>query len=573
MTVPTLLTVFVFLIRWIVVAPQQQQQQSPEIVCLPNGGRCDTHSQCPIWRDQGECTTSRTYMNQYCPASCWQERQETKKDNKKQQQQRKLGNNNKHTNKKMYTTTKTIPCVDRHEHCREWAKEGECEENEQPMKEYCPVACNYCEDGDDELVIEVDVELEERDDHPKCLDRELRCPYWASVGECQKNPNYMELHCAQSCGTCDKAVPQIQRRRQQEVQNLYDDNVDPQALERLLDLSETFGVRQTANGMQREETLEVIQKAATYMETKRQEIESGASSLPAKVISECLNRHDMCSFWALIGECDKNKAYMNTNCAPACNSCHLIDFETRCPPLENPKPALRPGDLNKMFERIVATAPGNRTLTEAERQDLEAQGMTEYTVFVYSRPSNEPATEVSIATDKSLPPWVIILDNFITDEEAASLIRLGYKYEYKRSEDVGAAKFDGSHDSVQSSRRTSENAWCSGLHGCRQEEVPARIHERMSKVMNIDAVNSEDLQILKYEQGQFYRTHHDFIPHQVDRQCGPRILTFFLYLSDVEDGGGTNFPTLDITVQPKKGRALLWPSVYDADPTVSDHRM
>lgn len=59
----------------------------------------------------------------------------------------------------------------------------------------------------------------------------------------------------------------------------------------------------------------------------------------------------------------------------------------------------------------------------------------------------------------------------------------------------------------------------------------------------------------------------------VDRQCGPRILTFFLYLSDVEKGGGTNFPQLDLTIEPKKGRALLWPSVYDSNPMVSDQRM
>jgi prolyl 4-hydroxylase len=58
-----------------------------------------------------------------------------------------------------------------------------------------------------------------------------------------------------------------------------------------------------------------------------------------------------------------------------------------------------------------------------------------------------------------------------------------------------------------------------------------------------------------------------------DRQCGPRILTFFLYLSDVEEGGGTNFPQLDITVMPKLGRALLWPSTLNAEPMKKDGRM
>jgi hypothetical protein len=60
--------------------------------------------------------------------------------------------------------------------------------------------------------------------------------------------------------------------------------------------------------------------------------------------------------------------------------------------------------------------------------------------------------------------------------------------------------------------------------------------------------------------------------HQVDRQCGPRILTFFLYLSDVEAGGGTEFPQLGHTITPKVGRAVLWPSVYDSDPNEIDPR-
>ena len=42
-------------------------------------------------------------------------------------------------------------------------------------------------------------------------------------------------------------------------------------------------------------------------------------------------------------------------------------------------------------------------------------------------------------------------------------------------------------------------------------------------------------------------------------------MTFFLYLSDVEEGGETAFPLLDIAVKPKKGKALLWPSVKDHD--------
>ena len=47
----------------------------------------------------------------------------------------------------------------------------------------------------------------------------------------------------------------------------------------------------------------------------------------------------------------------------------------------------------------------------------------------------------------------------------------------------------------------------------------------------------------------------------------------FLYLSDVEKGGGTKFPNLDLTIMSKKGRALLWPNILDSDPSNKDSHM
>ena len=43
-------------------------------------------------------------------------------------------------------------------------------------------------------------------------------------------------------------------------------------------------------------------------------------------------------------------------------------------------------------------------------------------------------------------------------------------------------------------------------------------------------------------------------------------------VSEVEEGGETAFTRLDIAVKPKRGRALLWPSVLDADLLKSDMR-
>jgi prolyl 4-hydroxylase len=66
--------------------------------------------------------------------------------------------------------------------------------------------------------------------------------------------------------------------------------------------------------------------------------------------------------------------------------------------------------------------------------------------------------------------------------------------------------------------------------------------------------------------------HHDWIDYQADRAEGARILTVFFYLNTVEAGGGTRFPRLDLTVQPVKGRVLIWPSTLNEDPDAKDVR-
>ncbi|RYG69404.1 2OG-Fe(II) oxygenase [archaeon] len=81
-------------------------------------------------------------------------------------------------------------------------------------------------------------------------------------------------------------------------------------------------------------------------------------------------------------------------------------------------------------------------------------------------------------------------------------------------------------------------------------------------------------QVLRYEANQHYTVHHDYGVEDIHLACGPRILTFFLYLSDVEEGGETFFPQINggVKVTPKRGRAVLWPSVLDEDVLMQDTR-
>ena len=70
--------------------------------------------------------------------------------------------------------------------------------------------------------------------------------------------------------------------------------------------------------------------------------------------------------------------------------------------------------------------------------------------------------------------------------------------------------------------------------------------------------------MIKYEPGQFYKVHHDQ-NSPAEAPPGPRVYTFFLYLSNVTAGGETRFPRLNLTVTPRVGSAVVWHSVRDDD--------
>jgi prolyl 4-hydroxylase len=135
---------------------------------------------------------------------------------------------------------------------------------------------------------------------------------------------------------------------------------------------------------------------------------------------------------------------------------------------------------------------------------------------------------------------------------------------------VGKRKPDGTFEKAIGNGRTSTNAWCQ--NACYKDPIAERVMERLVNLTGIDETNSEFLQLLRYEPGQFYNSHHDYIRHDFNRRQGVRILTVYLYLNDVPAGGGTKFTDLNLTVMPKRGRALIWPSVLNEAPNEKDHR-
>ena len=150
-------------------------------------------------------------------------------------------------------------------------------------------------------------------------------------------------------------------------------------------------------------------------------------------------------------------------------------------------------------------------------------------------------------------PWILSFDNFLTSFEADHLLaKAGHKFDRSLAGD-GVTPV-----------RTSSTSWCNVDH-CLEDPLVQTIRARISNLTRVPWKNAEHLQVLRYQPGQFYREHHDQNSPRFSA-WGPRLYTFFMYLSDVEEGGETRFTKLNISVTPKKGTAILWPSVHSHDP-------
>ena len=140
---------------------------------------------------------------------------------------------------------------------------------------------------------------------------------------------------------------------------------------------------------------------------------------------------------------------------------------------------------------------------------------------LFTKLSSEPylseySVEVLSSPKMNGGPWIITMENVISEIEAEQLIELGDLEGYKRSADIGNLKPDGSFEDFVNDGRTSTNAWCEKV--CYTNETALSVMYRLSNLTDIVEPNSEFLQLLKYEPGQYYRSHHDYIDYEV-RVC------------------------------------------------------
>ncbi|KAF6994317.1 hypothetical protein CFC21_011047 [Triticum aestivum] len=169
-------------------------------------------------------------------------------------------------------------------------------------------------------------------------------------------------------------------------------------------------------------------------------------------------------------------------------------------------------------------------------------------------------------------PRAFLHKGFLSDAECDHMIELAKdKLEKSMVADNESGK------SVQSEVRTSSGMFLEK----RQDEVVARIEERIAAWTFLPSENGESIQILHYKNGEKYEPHYDYF-HDKNNQAlgGHRIATVLMYLSNIEKGGETIFPNAEgkltqhkdetasecakngYAVKPVKGNALLFFSLH-----------
>ncbi len=158
---------------------------------------------------------------------------------------------------------------------------------------------------------------------------------------------------------------------------------------------------------------------------------------------------------------------------------------------------------------------------------------------------------VSLCVDQ---PPLRVLEGILGETECAELIELARP----RLQRALTVDDDGKHQVDQ--RRTSEGMFFS------IGELPLirRIEQRLAGLLDLPASHGEGLQILHYEPGQEYAPHFDWFDpelpgfERITRAGGQRIASVVMYLNTPEQGGGTAFPELGLTVTARRGSAVYF---------------
>ncbi|KAG2554503.1 hypothetical protein PVAP13_9KG604501 [Panicum virgatum] len=137
-------------------------------------------------------------------------------------------------------------------------------------------------------------------------------------------------------------------------------------------------------------------------------------------------------------------------------------------------------------------------------------------------------------------PRAFLHEGFLSDAECDHLVALAKERRLEKSMVVDHE----SGKSVESEARTSSGVFLTKT----QDEVVARIEERIAAWTFLPPENGESIQVLRYKNGEKYEPHFDYFNDKQNQLIGgQRIATVLMYLSNVKMGGETIFPISEVS--------------------------
>ncbi len=171
-----------------------------------------------------------------------------------------------------------------------------------------------------------------------------------------------------------------------------------------------------------------------------------------------------------------------------------------------------------------------------------------------------------VKKNKRIIPWLFVFDNVLTKKECKNIIKVSNNHYI--SSRTSNYKGINTKNSFRTSYNT-ERSWTSKLK--EKETKPLKILSTITSFLTgTDINNQEEVSIVRYNEGQYFKGHYDNFPIRLKNKMtdngGNRIWTAMFYLSDVEEGGGTYFFPSQLNINPKPGRLVLWKNIIENKP-------
>ena len=157
--------------------------------------------------------------------------------------------------------------------------------------------------------------------------------------------------------------------------------------------------------------------------------------------------------------------------------------------------------------------------------------------------------------------YVYEIDNILSSSECDKLIKYSKNKNFSDS-----SIFNNRHNVVDNSRK-SKTTW----FRLNENEIETKCSQMAKQLTNTNDYNLEPMQIVYYTIGGYFNPHHDATKNtNVKTIVTSREYTLLIYLNDVEKGGETVFPYLNLEIKPKKGKGILFRTLDDNDEIIPE---